>query len=93
MKIYFLIFWFANLKVYKLLLYMVFALKCLAFLAGILLYLVYSSYTLLGYLPAIISALIILIYNLIQVAVIEPLPKKYHSTKGYKYEASRDLIF
>ena len=61
---------------YKLLLYMVFALKCLAFLAGILLYSVCSSYILLGYLPAIISAPIILIYSLIQVAVIEPLPKK-----------------
>ena len=76
MKIYFLIFWFANLKVYKLLLHMVFALKYLAFLAGILLYSVCSSYTFLGYLPAIISALIILIYSLNQVAVIEPLPKK-----------------
>ena len=36
---------------------------------------------------------IILIYSLIQVAVIELWQKKKnHSTKGYKYEASRDLI-
>ena len=58
------------------LLYLVFALKYLAFLACILLYSVCSSYTLLGCLPVIISNPIILVYSLIQVAVIELLSKK-----------------